>query len=518
MKRSILDKLYLVFLLILLVSFVIIIVVMSVTTRATITKEKTNNLIAETEMVASQTVGGYVAGDYGKNELARSLSYYSTLFGADFWYINPDGDIVAVSSYSPVKNSAGSYILGGNATTTDAASDKNAVSFDISKLPSNIYDLDQDYRLSSNFNMTNDFYGLYSSDVITINMPLTLYSSDKDKVGISAGTLICHSSVVSTSTLVSDLYRVTLFPCLFIIVAAFTLLMILSRNIVSPVVRLTEAANEYSTGNFDVKTGINTTDEFGQLAKSMEYMASELSQQEKYRHDFISNISHDFRSPLTSIKGYVEAMLDGTIPPDKYDRYLRIVLDETQRLTKLTQGLLDLNNMEMYGTYLTLSNFDVAKLINPMMNTFEMKCIDKNIAIYFNNHSSDTVVTADKTKIQQVIYNLIDNAIKFTPEGKRIFITLTDAGPKVVVSVKDEGIGMDEETQKKIWGRFYKGDQSRGKDKQGSGLGLAIIREIIKAHNESIEVISAPGEGSEFIFTLIKESAVKTPTQTLRSE
>ena len=133
-----------------------------------------------------------------------------------------------------------------------------------------------------------------------------------------------------------------------------------------------------------------------------------------------------------------------------------------------------------------------------------MKCIEKNIAIYLYNHVENTLVTADKTKIQQVIYNLIDNAIKFTPSGKKITVTLTDKKDKIFVSVKDEGIGMDEETQKRIFDRFYKGDQSRGKDKQGTGLGLAITKEIIKAHHENIDVISTEGEGSTFTFTLTK--------------
>ena len=263
-------------------------------------------------------------------------------------------------------------------------------------------------------------------------------------------------------------------------------------------------AQDYSTGDFDAKTGIHTKDEIGQLADSMEYMASELSKLEEYRHDFISNISHDFRSPLTSIRGYVTAIQDGTIPPEKQERYLGIVLDETNRLTKLPQGLLDLNRLEMYGPYLKLTDFDFIEIVISSLNTFEIKCIDKNVAIYLNNHAEATVVTADKTKIQQVVYNLLDNALKFTPSGKNIYINIVEQGEKLRISIKDEGIGMSEETQKKIWTRFYKDDTSRGKDKEGTGLGLAITKEIIKAHNETITVSSTEGKGSEFVFTLPK--------------
>ena len=248
----------------------------------------------------------------------------------------------------------------------------------------------------------------------------------------------------------------------------------------------------------------------------MEYMADELSKLDQYRHDFVSNISHDFRSPLTSIKGYVSAMLDGTIPPNKQERYLNIVLDETQRLTKLTQGLLDLNHLEIYGPYLKMSEFDFIDVVKATLNTFEIKCIDKGIAIYLNNHATNTVVTADQTKIQQVIYNLIDNAIKFTPSGKKINVSIHETNDKLYVTVKDEGIGMSEDTQRKIWTRFYKGDQSRGKDKQGTGLGLAITKEIIKAHNETIEVSSTEGEGSKFVFSLTK--AKQEPSHTGQTE
>ena len=160
--------------------------------------------------------------------------------------------------------------------------------------------------------------------------------------------------------MMTNIYSFHLIPCLVIIVIAFTFIAIVSRKIIRPIKRLSGVAREYSEGNFDVDTGIKSKDELGQLADSMEYMAGELSKLEQYRHDFISNISHDFRSPLTSIKGYVQAIQDGTIPPEKQDRYLGIVLDETNRLTKLTQGLLDLNRLEMYGPYLKMSDFDLS--------------------------------------------------------------------------------------------------------------------------------------------------------------
>ena len=357
-----------------------------------------------------------------------------------------------------------------------------------------------EYNVHENFALIGNFYGLFDSDVITVNMPVNYYSEPK-------GALILHASTTQIDDMMNNILSFSLIPCLVIIVIAFSFIAIISRKIIRPIKHLSNVARDYSEGNFDVETGIKSKNEIGQLADSMEYMAGELSKLEQYRHDFVSNISHDFRSPLTSIKGYVQAILDGTIPPEKQERYLNIVLDETQRLTKLTQGLLDLNHLEIYGPYLKMSDFDFIDVIKSTLNTFEIKCIDKGLAIYLNNHAENTIVTADQTKIQQVIYNLIDNAIKFTPSGKRIHVSIYETNDKLYVAVQDEGIGMSEDTQRRIWTRFYKGDSSRGKDKQGTGLGLAITKEIIKAHNETIEVSSVEGQGSKFVFTLTKTKA-----------
>lgn len=505
MQRSILDRIYLFFLLVLLTSFIIIIVITSISTRRTLSQEKVENLRSETKLVANQTIAFYLNGDISKDQLSDSLHYYGEVLNADFWYTDTFGRMVAISNR---QNETLDEDEDKNATKSDSTK-KSTIYFD--NIPRNIYEVDKNYKLHEEFVETGNFYELYSSDVVTINMPLIFsqVNENGEEVRTGGGTLICHASITSVNSLLMNIYGMIYIPCLCIILVSFTLLWLLSNRVIQPVKKLSTVAKEYSQGNFGAKTGIDSNDEIGQLAKSMEYMADELSKLEQYRHDFISNISHDFRSPLTSIKGYVEAIQDGTIPPEMQDRYLGIVLNETQRLTKLTQGLLDLNNFDMYGQYLKLSKFDVAEIINPMLNTFEIKCIEKNIAIYLNNSATDTIVYADQTKIQQVIYNLIDNALKFTPMGKRIFITITEQGDKILISVKDEGIGMDENTIRKIWTRFYKGDASRGKNKQSSGLGLAIIKEIIRAHNENIDVTSKPGEGSDFFFTLTKASAVK---------
>jgi signal transduction histidine kinase len=510
MQHSILDRIYIAFLAILIVSFGVLIVITSIMARRSLVSEKTDTLSNEASLIASQTVLGYLSGRYSEADLSYLFTYYSSALDADVWYVDEYGRIIASSQAEKKVESedeeSSEQTSGQKSTSTGKAAN-------VVEVPENIYQLTPDYRINSNATFTGDFYGLYQVEMISVNVPVhvdILDSQQKVSRSEPKGAIVLHATASQISERLRSIYSIVLVPCLVIIVIAFIFLGVVSRKVLTPVKKLSQVANEYSKGNLDVRTEIHSRDEIGQLAQSMEYMADELAKLEDYRRDFVSNISHDFRSPLTSIKGYIEAMKDGTIPPEKQQRYLDIVLNETLRLTKLTQGLLDLNNLESYGPYLKLTDFDIIDVIKSTLNTFEIKGIERQVAIYLNNHAEETVVTADKTKIQQVIYNLIDNALKFTPEGKRILVTVTDKekDDKLHISVKDEGMGMDEETQKKIFIRFYKGDPSRGKDKTGTGLGLAITKEIIKAHHEVITVESKVGEGTEFVFTLSKARMV----------
>ncbi len=487
MQRSLFDRIYIAFLVILITSFIFLLFFISYFARRSMLSEKRKAMENDGHLVAAN-VTNYLNSHEGQSEnLHVILNYFASTLDADIWYISADGTVFSTST-----------IFGKtpDATTTDA--DTLRV---VTPPPNNIFRLEPGFRLEKSFSKVGTFHGTYNEKVLTVNVPIN-YTMDFED-GFS-GSILLNSSIKNITGTMRYTYSVSVIPCLFIIAISFLFLSLISRKIIRPVRKLSVVAEEYSKGNFDTKANIQRKDEIGQLASNLEYMASELSKLEDYRRDFVSNISHDFRSPLTSIRGYVQAMLDGTIPPEKQERYLNIVLDETQRLTKLTQGLLDLNRLQIYGTYLKLSEFDFIDIIRSTLNTFEIKCIDRNISIYLNNHAENTMVAGDKTKIQQVVYNLIDNAIKFTPEGKKIYVTINELDEKLQISIKDEGIGMSESTQKKIWTRFYKDDASRGMDKHGTGLGLAITKEIIKAHNETIEVKSTLGEGSEFVFTLKK--------------
>ncbi len=220
------------------------------------------------------------------------------------------------------------------------------------------------------------------------------------------------------------------------------------------------------------------------------------------QRQFIANVSHDLRSPLTSIKGYLEAIQDGTIPPELEGKYINIVLNETNRLTELTRNLLTITSLDSGQDSLQRTSFDINSVIRQVLLTFEQRCQKQGIHFSLTFSGQSQMVFADLIKIQQVLYNLIDNAIKFSPRDSVIEITTTAQYGKLFVSVRDHGIGIPAESIPKIWNRFYKTDSSRGHDKKGIGLGLSIVRNIITLHGESIQVKSHINQGSEFIFSL----------------
>ena len=196
-------------------------------------------------------------------------------------------------------------------------------------------------------------------------------------------------------------------------------------------------------------------------------------------------------------------MLDGTIPYEAQEKYLNIILSETDRLTNLTSNLLELNSFNGDNVLLDITTFNICETIVQTVNTLEGTAAKKEISFVLDyNPQKELLVEADESKIHQVLYNLIDNAVKFSHNNSEIKISLRKKGAKVFVSVKDSGIGIPKESLNKVFDRFYKTDISRGKDKRGTGLGLSISKEIIQAHNQTINVVSTVDVGTEFVFTL----------------
>ena len=335
-------------------------------------------------------------------------------------------------------------------------------------------------------------------------------------------TVIISTPMESIQTSARLSGQFTMYVGLILIICGAVAMYLYSRQFTRPIEDMAKAANQMSHLDFDVKVPTGSDDELGRLGASINELSSKLEftiselktannelqkdieqkvQIDEMRKEFIANVSHDFRSPLTSIKGYLEAILDGTIPPEMYEKYLSRVISETERLHKLTESMLTLNSLDAKG-FLSRTNFDINRVIKDTAASFEGTCDSRHIRFDLTFSDNIQMVYADMGKIQQVLYNLIDNAIKFSHDDSVIYIQASSKYEKIFVSVKDTGIGIPRDSIKKIWDRFYKTDLSRGKDKRGTGLGLSIVKEIIQAHGENIDVISTEGVGTEFIFSL----------------
>lgn len=365
--------------------------------------------------------------------------------------------------------------------------------------PDNPIDLDGFNPASwgSNYYQIGDFYGYFSETRLSTIAPITENLNTRGYVAVHYLMSDLYQSRSSLLWIIQLLFVVT-----YLLVAV--LFIFYSFHVRKPLNEITKGASEFANGNLSYQIPVDSENELGYLAKNLNYMADKLNRNGEYQRQFISNISHDFRSPLTSIKGYVEAMIDGTIPVEMQEKYLKIISYEAERLEKLTRGLLTLNELDIQKRMLNIQSFDINQVIKSTAASFEGTCTTRQILLELVLSGKELYARADIEQIQQVLYNLLSNAIKFSPDHSTITIETTEKNDKIFVSVKDHGIGIPKSSINKIWERFYKIDRSRGKDQKGTGLGLAIVKEIISAHGQHINVISTEGVGTEFIFTLEK--------------
>lgn len=359
-------------------------------------------------------------------------------------------------------------------------------------------------------NVVGAFPSAFQGNTISIGYPQVYTESATVRIGSSSesmsiqknGAVFLHVSMDGIVFASRKLLQIVLIIMFLIMLASTLMTSLMGNNILVPVQQMTASAAAISKGDYSREIQVTSNDEVGQLAQTFNQMVRDLSQVETLQKDFIANISHDFRSPLTSIKGYVEAMLDGTIPEDSYDKYLQIVLDEANRLTKMTNNVLDLTKMENGQITLNRQVFDINEMIVGLALSFEQRVEEKKIDIRFQFLQEKLFVNADLDLIQRVVYNLLDNALKFTETGDCITVETSIVGRKAHISVSDTGCGIDEASLPHVFDRFNKGDKSRGKNKMGTGLGLAIAKQIIVNHGEDISVSSHLGEGTKFSFTL----------------
>lgn len=423
-------------------------------------------LYREATLIADQYLPSYFTEDASLYAVQSQLSAMRIYLNSSLWFVDHTGTMITSSNIEGTKRP-----------------DK-IKNFNPAEIGGNQY-------------IEGTYHGYFDEDMITVMAPVT-YSF------YTRGYLLIHCPISTIEKRCQPIMIQVYISLLVIFLLSFIFLLGVQFFVYRPLKQISEAAKQYALGNLDYEIPVHTHDELGYLSASLNYMAAQLKDMDDYQKKIVANVSHDFRSPLTSIKGYVEAMADGTIPPELYSKYLNIILFETERLTDLTRDLLSLNEFDTKELMLDKIEFDIQDAIKKTAASFEATCKGKHITIELLLMPGTVTVFADKRKIQQVLYNLIDNAIKFSDPNSNITVEVTEKIGKAYISVKDYGIGIPSKEQKKIWERFYKSDLSRGKDKKGTGLGLAIVKEIIQAHDEHINVISAEGVGTEFIFSLTR--------------
>lgn len=465
MKRTIFPKLLGGYLLFGILGFFVVSTMTSYFSFQYIKKNEVSNLYKEANLISSDYAVSYYSDTITLEDFKQRLKALNVYLAAQIWVIDMNGNIL-VNSASSLDN-----------TGSEVISD-----FNINEFKNRYY-------------QSGYFYGYFKEDHLSVYAPISVNYKVK-------GYIIIHKPLDSLITQNNGFLMIAYITLAVLFICAFLLLAFFTFTIILPIKKITKAANEYALGKFEHPVDVQSNDEIGYLAASLTYMAAELNTLEEDQRKFVSNVSHDFRSPLTSIKGYVEAMLDGTIPMEFQEKYLNIILFETERLNKLTTSLLELNKYGKRGIMLDITKFDVNHTIKMTAQTFEGVCKEKRLSFELILTGQTLYAFADMDKIQRVIYNLIDNAIKFSPADSVITVETTVKNEKIFISVKDRGIGIPKESIGKIWERFYKSDASRGKDKKGTGLGLAIVKEIIQVHKENINVISTEDVGTEFIFSL----------------
>lgn len=465
MKKTLYLKFVLAYFIFGVFGFIIMATFVPSMTRESITREKAESYYREATLIADRYASGLYTNETSLERVKELIDMLSLYLEADVMIVNPSG-LVVLDSSEEISVEEPRVIGQFDPTVTEGS-----------------------------YYVVDRFFDTREEEVLSVLAPITSQYRVKGYVIIQTAM----EEIVLAENKTLTIFYITL-GIMFLL--SLIILIFFTEFVYRPLRKITHATEQYAAGNMHYEFQVESEDEIGYLAACISYMAKEIAQSEDDQKKFVANVSHDFRSPLTSIKGYLEAMIDGTIPPEDHEKYLKIVLYETDRLTKLTNSLLTLNNLNVKGMYLEQTDFDLNELIRNTVTNFEGICKKKMIAVELVLTGEKMYVYADFDKIQQVLYNLLDNAVKFSHNNSVIRVETTEKKKKIFVSVKDSGIGIPKDDLKMIWDRFYKSDLSRGKDKKGTGLGLSIVREIIRAHGENINVISTEGVGTEFIFSL----------------
>ncbi len=321
------------------------------------------------------------------------------------------------------------------------------------------------------------------------------YNSD----GSIAGYVLISSAASLLKAMWFELANIYAVCALLPLIIMFVVIFLITKKLVRPINLLSKAANNMSKGDFSTRIPEAGNDEIADLAKSFNAMSNSLSQLESMRRSFVANVSHELRTPMTTIGGFIDGILDGTIPKDKKEYYLSIVSSEIKRLSRLVQSMLSLARLESGEQKANFSEVSIVSVIAEVLFSQEQRIEAKSLTVDGLQEGADITVLADRDLIYQAVFNLVDNAIKFADESGRIdFSVLKDSENKVHFKIKNDGESINPDELQYVFDRFYKADRSRSDNKDGTGLGLFIVKKIVDIHKATITVHSMPDSYTEF--------------------
>ncbi len=481
LKNSIFAKYFILFAIIILIMLAVLgtslTLLVNAYTRNENTKLLKENVTSIAESIESTLIAQDMNDDFSveKGILCNSLRIISSSIDADVFVCNVEGKIIMCKERG------------------------DSVPF-FGKMPLCYY--------HSQFNVSDSLLkNVYEGGYVGVSV---INGKDSYIVGVpiySGGEII--GSVFSTTEtndrhLTMAVLRMFLASALICLVVAYFVIWKLTKNLVRPLTQMSTAAKKFAIGDFSYRVKINGDDELAELGKAFNDMADSLDKLEGSRRSFVSNVSHELRTPMTSIGGFIDGILDGTIPKEKQEYYLKIVSAEIRRLSRLVVAMLNMSKIESGSFEMKPSNYDISDQIIHILLTFEQKIEAKNIEIQGLEDLKQTYIVADTDMIYQVIYNIFDNAVKFTNENGYIRVSMLDLNDEIEVHIKNSGIGIKSEELSKIFERFYKVDKSRSIDAKGTGLGLYIVKMMVEMHAGKIWALSEDDSSAEFVFRLPK--------------
>lgn len=465
--KTIFSKLLIGFIFTIVICLVVVGVSISFIVRDYATDQKEKELIIKAQYIAQSAKHFFINGE-SPHEYINEINRLDSNLGTEVWAIDRNGVVIAAAS--PHIYCEGSLL--SQSQLSEVKSGKQ--------------------------NIFKGYSDCFEDPVVRVTTPI----KENEKM---LGAIIVYSPIKGIDQTVNGLIIFIVVCVVFALIISLLICYIITKRIAKPIQNLTEASNSIVNGHRDVKVCTETGfKEFDQLAASFNYMIKKLDENDKKMKDFVANVSHELKSPLTSIKGFTEALIDGKgKTEERTNKFLNIMDKESNRLSKLVDNLLILCRSDG-NIGIERQKVHIKDTISEVLLSFETKVQEKGISIDIINNSTTNYVMADINSFKQILINLLDNAVKYSSKNSKIVILTSDSRDNVQISIKDNGQGIPKEDIPYIWDRFYRVDKDRSRETGGTGLGLAIVKELVEKNGGMVEVNSQIGKGTTFTFELLR--------------